>query len=260
MKQPVSLSVSNLSWSLPHNNQEILKSVSFDLEKCKILGVVGPNGAGKSTLLRLLYRYLKPTTGNIKIDGKNIWSMSANKVACEVAVVLQEQPTDFSLTVKEIVTLGRTPYKRWFGRMKGEDHETIVKSSMKKLNLLELADRELDTLSGGERQRVMLARALAQEPGLIILDEPTNHLDIRQQLELLTLIKALPLTIVTSLHDLNMAASNCDDILLLKDGFPLGFGKPEKILSAKKITDTFEVNAKKEVLIPSNNKQITFHL
>ena len=144
--------------------------------------------------------------------------------------------------------------------MKGEDHETIVKSSMKKLNLLELADRELDTLSGGERQRVMLARGLAQEPGLIILDEPTNHLDIRQQLELLTLIKALPLTIVTSLHDLNMAASNCDDILLLKDGFPLGFGKPEKILSAKKITDTFEVNAKKEVLIPSNNKQITFHL
>ena len=126
---------------------------------------------------------------------------------------------------------------------------------------MELADRELYTLSGGERQRVMLARALAQEPGLIILDEPTNHLDIRQQLELLTLIKALPLTIVTSLHDLNMVKrSNCDDILLLKDGFPLGFGKPEKILSAKKITDTFQVNAKKEVLIPSYNKQITFYL
>ena len=115
-------------------------------------------------------------------------------------------------------------------------------------------------MSGGERQRVMVARALAQEPSLLILDEPTNHLDIRQQLEIINLLKKLPITIITSLHDLNMAANICDDILLLKNGHPLGFGKPNIILSEKNISNAFKIEACHEVLIPSNSNQITFHL
>ena len=110
MKSPVSIDVNDISWTEPRNKQKILNPVSFNLDPGKILGVVGPNGAGKSTLLRLLYRYQKPSTGVIKIDGKDIWSMSAKKVACIIAAVLQEQITDFALTVREIVALGRTPH------------------------------------------------------------------------------------------------------------------------------------------------------
>ena len=118
----------------------------------------------------------------------------------------------------------------------------------------------LTQLSGGERQRVMVARALAQEPNILILDEPTNHLDIRQQLETIKLLKDLQITIVTSLHDLNMASSCCDDVLLIKDGLMLGFGSPDSIFSERKITEAFQVRTKHEVLSPSNSKHITFHL
>ena len=115
-------------------------------------------------------------------------------------------------------------------------------------------------MSGGERQRVMVARALAQEPKILILDEPTNHLDIRQQLETIKLLKDLQITIVTSLHDLNMASSCCDDVLLIKDGRMLGFGSPDSIFSESKITKAFQVKTKHEMLSLSNSKHITFHL
>ena len=173
---------------------------------------------------------------------------------------MQEQLTDFALTVREIVALGRTPHKKWFGNINDNYDEEIVDASLDRLYLRKFANRQLNTLSGGERQRVMVARALAQEPRLLILDEPTNHLDIRQQLEVLELIKDLPLTIVSSLHDLNMAASICDEILLLKEGFPLGFGHPDIIFSDKIISEAFQVKTQKELLVPSNSEHITFHL
>ena len=210
-----SIALEEVSWSEPKNRKIILHPISFELLPGRILGIVGPNGAGKSTLLRLLYRYLKPTSGTVRVDGIDIWEMPARKVACKVAAVLQEHPSDFSFTVKEIVGLGRTPHRRWFGSANGERDNEIISYALSRLNLDELADRELITLSGGERQRVMVARALAQEPKILILDEPTNHLDIRQQLETIKLLKDLQITIVTSLHDLNMASSCCDDVLLL---------------------------------------------
>ena len=192
--------------------------MSFKLKPRKILGVVGPNGAGKSTLLRLLYRYYKPTTGKIKINGIDIWQLTSRQVACSIATVLQENSSDFSLTVREIVTLGRTPYSKWLTNSNSESDKKIVQSSIDRLSLTKFENRHLNTLSGGERQRVMVARALAQEPDILILDEPTNHLDIRQQLEILNLLKDLSITVITSLHDLNMARINCDEILILKDG------------------------------------------
>ena len=260
MKEPASISIENASWSEPQNRKVILHPISFELMPGRILGIVGPNGSGKSTLLRLLYRYLKPTTGIVRVDGIDIWGMPARQVACKVAAVLQEHPSDFSFTVKEIVGLGRTPHRKWFGSANGVSDNEIISFALRLLNLYDLADRELSTLSGGERQRVMVARALAQEPNILILDEPTNHLDIRQQLETIKLLKDLQITIVTSLHDLNMAASTCDDVLLLKDGRSLGFGQPDNIFSEKKITQAFQVTTKHEVLIPSKEKHITFHL
>ena len=260
MQKGLGITVDDVSWSVKQKKQKILYPLSFELSPGKILGVVGPNGAGKSTLLRLLYRYYKPTTGKIKINGIDIWKLTSRQVACSVATVLQENFSDFSLTVREIVTLGRTPYSKWLSNSNSKNDKKIVQSSIDRLSLNKFENRHLNTLSGGERQRVMIARALAQEPDILILDEPTNHLDIRQQLEILNLLKDLSITVITSLHDLNMARSNCDEILLLKDGCALGFGKPNLILSESNISEAFRVKACHELLTPSNSKQITFHL
>ena len=259
MQKGLGITVNDVSWSVKQKKQKILYPLSFELSPGKILGVVGPNGAGKSTLLRLLYRYYKPTTGKVKINGIDIWKLTSRQVACSVATVLQENFSDFSLTVREIVTLGRTPYSKWLSNSNSEN-DKIVQSSIDRLSLNKFENRHLNTLSGGERQRVMIARALAQEPDILILDEPTNHLDIRQQLEILNLLKDLSITVITSLHDLNMARSNCDEILLLKDGCALGFGKPNLILSESNISEAFRVKACHELLTPSNTKQITFHI
>ena len=260
MQKGLGITVDDLSWSVKQKKQKILYALSFELSPRKILGVVGPNGAGKSTLLRLLYRYYKPTTGKVKINGIDIWKLTSRQVACSIATVLQENLSDFSLTVREIVALGRTPYSKWLSNSNSKNDKKIVQSSIDRLSLNKFENRHLNTLSGGERQRVMIARALAQEPDILILDEPTNHLDICQQLEILNLLKDLSITVITSLHDLNMARSNCDEILLLKDGCALGFGKPNLILSESNISEAFRVKACHELLTPSNSKQITFHL
>ena len=254
------LAVEGASWSEPKSKRTILKPISFDLAPCGVLGVVGPNGAGKSTLLRLLYRYHAPTIGVVKVDGVDIWSVPARKAAQTVAAVLQEQPTDFALTVREIVALGRTPHRKGFGGGAGAWDKAIVQDALDQLGLAHFASRQLGTLSGGERQRVMVARALAQEPRLLILDEPTNHLDMRHQLEVLALIRELPLTIVTSLHDLNMATAVCDQVLMLQDGAPLRFGTPQTVLTESAVSQVFQVTARQERLEPSDTKHLTFHL
>jgi iron complex transport system ATP-binding protein len=237
----------------------ILYPLSFDLDAGRVLGIVGANGAGKSTLLRLIYRFYKPVTGSIRIDGNDIWSMPARQVARRVAAVLQEQPTDFALTVAEIVALGRTPHHGVLAGA-GEADRRIVAEALERLDLQGLSIRRFGTLSGGERQRVMVARALAQQPGILVLDEPTNHLDIRHQLEVLELIRDLDMTIVTSLHDLNMAADVCDDILLLRNGHKAAFGDPLSVLSDEAVSEAFRVAARREVLHPTNRSHFTYSL
>ncbi|MGR3504122.1 ABC transporter ATP-binding protein [Pseudaestuariivita sp.] len=254
------LTVTDLSWSPGRRAPTLLHPVSFALEAGRVLGIVGPNGAGKTTLLRLLYRFHRPTTGHVQVGGADIWDMPARAVAQRVAAVLQEQPGDFALTVQEIVTLGRTPHRRGFAGSAGVRDVQIIEGALARLDLDGLAERHLSTLSGGERQRVMVARALAQEPQLLILDEPTNHLDIRHQLEVLELIRTLPLTIVTSLHDLNLAAALCDDVLLLHSGRALGFGPPHEVLSEAAVSDAFGVRARTETLSVSQTEHLTYHL
>ena len=254
------LLVEAASWQAPKGGTPILHPVSFDLSPGRVLGVVGPNGAGKSTLLRLLYRYQRPATGSILVDGADIWKLRARDVAQRVAAVLQEQPTDFALTVQEIVALGRTPHRRGFAGASGAHDIEVIEAALSRLGLEAFAHRHFGTLSGGERQRVMVARALAQEPRLLILDEPTNHLDIRHQLEVLALIRDLPLTIVTSLHDLNMAAQVCDDVLILQQGHALGFGRPQDVLTEATVSNAFSVTARRERLSPSERNHLTFHL
>ena len=254
------LTLEDVAWGPQRAGAPVLHPTSLTLEAGRVLGVVGPNGAGKTTLLRLLYRFHRPRQGRVLVADQDIWKLPAREVAKIVAAVLQEQPTDFALTVWEIVALGRTPHRTGFGGAGGARDAEIIETALARLDLNGFQDRHLSTLSGGERQRVMVARALAQEPQLLILDEPTNHLDIRHQLEVLALIRDLPLTIVTSLHDLNMAAQVCDDILLLKDGYTLGFGPPPQVLVETTLAEAFDVIAHRERLSPSNIDHLTFHL
>ncbi|MEM9855424.1 MAG: ABC transporter ATP-binding protein [Pseudomonadota bacterium] len=254
------LSVTDVTWQPPRAGALLLHPTEFTLAAGRVLGIVGPNGAGKTTLLRLLYRFQKPLSGQITIDGEDLWQMTARNAARKVAAVLQEQPSDFALTVGEIVALGRTPHRKGFAGSSGANDIEIIDAALEQLNLIALKGRHLGTLSGGERQRVLVARALAQEPNLLILDEPTNHLDIRHQLEILDLISALPITIVTSLHDLNLAAGICDDILILNNGRPMGFGPPADVLSEARVSDVFQIEARRERLAPSDTDHLTFHL
>ena len=252
------ISVNRASWRAGQGDT-ILHPLSFDLAAGQVLGLAGANGAGKSTLLRLLYRFHRPSTGAIYLDGSDIWKMSARATARKVAAVLQEQPTDFALTVWEIVALGRRPHGSGFAG-NGSKNLEVTENALDRMDLLPLAARSFGTLSGGERQRVMVARALAQEPQLLILDEPTNHLDIRHQLEIVALIASLNITIVTSLHDLNLAGRVCDRVLLLHKGTAVAFGEPEDVLTPAHIEKAYSVQAHLEQLAPSEQMHLTFHL
>ena len=254
-----SLTVENVSWAPGRRSDPILHSTSFDLAAGRVLGIVGPNGAGKTTLLRLIYGFHRPLTGSVRIDGTDLAALPPRATARLVAAVLQEQPTDFALTVREIVALGRVPHRTGMATASRAD-EQIIEAALDRLDLHGMSGRTLSTLSGGERQRVMVARALTQEPQVLVLDEPTNHLDIRHQLEVMQLIRDLDLTIVTSLHDLNLAAQICDDVLVLKSGRAMGFGPPARLLSEGLVSDTFGVIALHETLTPSRSRHFSYHL
>jgi iron complex transport system ATP-binding protein len=253
------LDAKNISWGPKKGGQPLLQPTSFHVNEGRVLGIVGPNGAGKSTLLRMIYRYQAPLSGHIRIDGEDIWAMPPRMAARKIAAVLQEQPSSFRLSVREVVMLGRTPHRMEFS-MGNDKDDLVIDSALSLLNLQHLKNRDFATLSGGERQRVMVARALAQEPQVLVLDEPTNHLDIRHQLEVLGMIRKLDLTILISLHDLNVAANICDSVLLLKNGHTIAFGAPETVLTESVVSTAFQVDAHQEHLTRSNVKHFSFQL
>ena len=252
----IHLAASGLSWG-PRGKSLILHDVSFTVPQGQVLAICGANGAGKSTLLRMLYRYLRPDTGKIMLGGDDLWALSPRAAARRVAAVLQEQPTDFALTVREMVGLGRTPHRAGFSGPGARDAEVIA-TALHRMDLVRFANSPFGTLSGGERQRVMVARALAQEPELLVLDEPTNHLDIRHQLEVLGLLRGLGLTVVLTLHDLTLAAEHADALLILHQGRLIAHGAPAAVLTPETITRAFAVTARIDASGPS--PRYSFHL
>lgn len=257
MKQ-ATLDVRNLSWG-PKGRDLILKNASFSVAAGETLVIVGPNGAGKTTLLRCLYRYLRPRNGTVLVDGEDIWTLSARDCARKTATVLQEQAGEFSLTVREVVGLGRIPYGRGFAA-DGAHDEAIVDAALARMALSAFSERHLSSLSGGERQRVMVARAIAQEPDLIILDEPTNSLDIRHQLELLAMMRGLGPTVVASLHDLNHAAAYADRVLVMARGEVLDVGRPADVLTENRVREAFQVDTRIDAAPGTGAPRFTFHL
>jgi iron complex transport system ATP-binding protein len=234
------LQVREMSFSVP--DKQILTNITCSIEQGKFVGIIGPNGSGKSTMLKIIYRHLKQTSGSVKLYEKNIVQFAQKKLAQEIAVVSQETPVLFDFTVKDLVMMGRTPYKKWLANDNQEDY-AIVEESMMLANVLHLQRRSFSQLSGGEKKRVMLARALAQKANILILDEPTNHLDIEHQYQLMDLVKDLPITIVAALHDLNLAAGYCDELLVMKDGALYMEGTPEQVLTEQTLKEVFHMQA-----------------
>ncbi|MFF9405047.1 ABC transporter ATP-binding protein [Streptomyces anandii] len=208
----------------------------------EITGLVGPNGSGKSTLLRTVYRHLKPTAGRVLLAGTDLREMNPLQSARHVAALPQERGSDFELTVREVVAMGRTPYKRAFAGEDAADRD-IVARSLADVGMAAQAGRRFTALSGGERQRVLLARAFAQNPDVLVLDEPTNHLDVRHQVDLLALLRAQRRTTLVSLHDLNAAASVCDRLHVLHEGAVVASGPPRDVLTPALMAEVFGVRA-----------------
>jgi iron complex transport system ATP-binding protein len=254
--RPATLSVESVAWG-PHAGQTILHPTSFSVAPGEMLAVVGPNGAGKSSLLRCLYRYHKPSSGTVNLDGQDIWQMRAKDCARRIATVLQEPASDFGLTVAEIVELGLTPH---LGHWGSSDTARPVEEALALMNLTPLAARDFATLSGGEKQRAMIARALVQQPDLLILDEPTNHLDIRHQLEVLDLLSRLDATVIVSLHDLALASAHADRVLVLDGGRPVQLGAPLDVLTPQTIRQTFAVGAAIDIHPVTRRPRFSFHL
>jgi iron complex transport system ATP-binding protein len=232
------LELRNVTWG-PKQTPPILHDISFSLAEGEVLAICGANGAGKSSLLRLLYRHQAPLSGAVIVEGRDLWLRPAREAARIVAAVLQEQPTDFALTTRDIVALGRLPHRQGMGP--GLRDKAITDAAIVRMDLAHLADRRFGTLSGGERQRVMVARALAQEPRILVLDEPTNHLDIRHQLELLRLLRGLGLAVVCTLHDLTLAAEFADRVLILDQGRVIADAPPDEALTEATIGRAFQV-------------------
>ncbi|MEU0632468.1 ABC transporter ATP-binding protein [Streptomyces sp. NPDC005989] len=208
----------------------------------EITGLVGPNGSGKSTLLRTVYRHLKPVAGRVLLDGTDLSGLRPARSARHIAALPQERGGDFELTVHEVVTMGRTPYKRAFAGEDAGDRD-IVARALADVGMTDHAERRFTELSGGERQRVLLARAFAQRSDVLVLDEPTNHLDIRHQAELLALLRGRNRTTLVSLHDLNAAASVCDRLHVLHDGRVVASGAPRDVLTPGLLAEVFGVRA-----------------
>jgi iron complex transport system ATP-binding protein len=217
----------------------LIDALSLEVGSGEVVGLVGPNGSGKSTALRCVYRALRPTEGAVLLDDIRVDHMAPRDTARKVAALTQDNRSELDFTVSEVVALGRYPHTG--GQRHSAWERDLCHRAMARTDVLHLAERSVLSLSGGERQRVLVARALAQEPKVLVLDEPTNHLDIRHQLDLLALLHELGLTVVVALHDLNLAASSCDRLAVLDHGHLVAAGPVEEVLTPELVSHVFGV-------------------
>ncbi|MBO8165386.1 MAG: heme ABC transporter ATP-binding protein [Brevibacillus sp.] len=224
----------------------ILKRVSLEVAAGGFVGLIGPNGAGKSTLLKVLAGLITPVTGQVLLDGCHLSAMSVRERAKRLAYMPQQTDLSFSFPCWDVVMMGRNPHVDPLGRETLADVQAAERA-MQLTGTLVFKEREINELSGGERQLVVLARALAQEPKLLLLDEPTSHLDIAHQLEILERVKALTedgMTVIASIHDLTLAARYCDQLVLMNEGRLAASGPPEEVLTEENIRRVFGVDVR----------------
>jgi len=243
-----------------YGSTKILENVSLSVKAGDLVGILGPNGSGKTTLLKSISRTLKPYKGTILLNEKDIYSLKSVDVAKQMAVVPQDNTISFSFTALEVVLMGRNPHLERF-QMETEKDMAIARKAMDLTNTWYLAARPVNELSGGERQRVIIARALAQEPKVLLLDEPLTYLDIINQLEIMDLVKSLcekeGIIVMAVVHDLNLAARYCNYALLLKDGKVFAAGSLDQVLTSGNIKSVFQVDAIVKKNVVTNSLYIT---
>ena len=221
-----------------------LAGVRLRADPCRVVGLIGPNGSGKSTLLRAIYGAVGQAGGAVLVDGEDVRRTRPRVLARRVAVVAQEEASDSPLTVRESVMLGRSVHvPDW--RSYGPEDDEAVADALGVVGLLALADRPVTHLSGGERQRALIARALAQKAAHLLLDEPTNHLDVRYQHEVLALVRRLSLTTLLVLHDLNLAARYCDELVMLDHGRVVAAGPVDEVLEPTLVSSVYGIEVER---------------
>jgi len=222
--------------------EPVLRGIDLRVDSGEMLALVGPNGAGKSTLLKVASGLLRPSAGRALLSGVDLATLRPRDRGTQIAVVPQESPVPAGLLVREMVGLGRTPFLRLLLGPTAHDRQAVERA-MAQAGVVELADRFVDELSGGERQRVILARALAQQPRLLLLDEPTANLDLQHQVAMLELVRGLTreqgLSVVAAVHDLQLAALYCDRVALMSVGQIVSHGPPEAVLTAPLLQAAF---------------------
>ena len=227
-----------------YQDHEILHEVSLVVPRGRVIALIGPNGSGKTTLIRAVSGILHPTKGSVRFQDEDLTKMSAQERSKRVAVVPQIRSLPPAFSVYEVVALGRTPHLNWFGQTSTRDDE-IIRQAMARVNLQELANRNITDLSGGEQQRVLLARALAQQTPVLLMDEPTAHLDMKYQVSFLESARRLahpsneelksgetPRAVLVAIHDLNLLARFADQVALMVEGRLVKLGTPTEVLQA----------------------------
>ncbi|ENK0556605.1 iron-dicitrate transporter ATP-binding subunit [Clostridium sporogenes] len=239
-------SITTTNLAIAYEDKLIVDGLNMNIPKGKITTIIGPNGCGKSTVLKTVGRILKPKEGLVYLNGDDIRNLSTKEVAQKMSILPQSPQAQGGLTVGELVSYGRFPHKKGFGKLSPEDKK-VIQWALDITKLTELEVTMVDNLSGGQRQRVWIAMALAQQTDLILLDEPTTYLDMAYQLEVLELLYNLnreqSCTIVMVLHDLNLAARFADYMIAIRSGSIISHGTPEEIMTKKVLKDTFNIDA-----------------
>ena len=229
-----------------YDNKTVIHDMTLDIKKGKITSIIGENGCGKSTLLKTIGRILKPSKGELYLDGRNIHKTDTAVIAKLLGLLPQSPVIPNGLTVQEIVEYGRFPHKKGRGKLDDNDHR-IVKWALAQANLTELKDNLITELSGGQRQRAWIAMVLAQETDVVLLDEPTTYLDMVYQLEVLELVQKLSvekgITVVMVIHDINLASRFSDELIMLKDGSLIEQGTPYETMTPEVLRNVFNIDA-----------------
>lgn len=231
--------------TIGYNKKPLIKDINTAVKRGEIVTLIGPNGAGKSTLLKSLSRQLEPIEGSVYLDDKKLSEMSGSDLSKKVAILFTDRIKGEMMNCYDVVATGRYPYTGYFGVLGAKDRE-VIENTMKLVKVEDLCDRDFKKISDGQRQRIMLARALCQEPEIVLLDEPTSFLDIRHKLEFLSILEQMKedkkLTVIMSVHELDIAEKISDRVLCLKGDKVEKFGTPEEIFTKDFIRDLFDVN------------------